>query len=141
MKSQTIGDYDIVHALGQGAAGAVYLVRNRISGMEYAMKLLHPEEAGKARMNDRFIREALVLKDLRHPNIVGYVDSGHVDCGDEGISYYIVMELVECGSLKSAMRNFGRFPWRTAVKVAGQISEGLAHAHAKGVIHRDLKPA
>lgn len=136
MKSQTIGDYDIVHALGQGAAGAVYLVRSRETGKQYAMKLLHPNEADKPRMNDRFIREALVLKDLNHPNIVGFVDCGIEDC-----SYYIVMELVECGSLKSAMRNFGKFPWRTAVKVAGQISEGLAHAHSKGVIHRDLKPA
>jgi serine/threonine-protein kinase len=136
MSDRTVGGFELIHALGQGAAAAVYRVRDPKTGEQFAMKLLHPDEAEKPSMQQRFIREAVVLKQLNHPNIVRFVD-----CGIEDNELYIVMELVECGSLKSAMKNFGAFPWRTAVKVAGQISEGLAHAHEHGVIHRDLKPA
>lgn len=136
MSDRTIGGYELIHTLGQGAAGAVYLVRSVESGERFAMKLLHPDEAEKPSMQQRFVREAVVLKGLHHPNIVRFID-----CGIEEDELYFVMELVECGSLKSAMRNYGKIPWRTAAKIAGQVSEGLAHAHEHGVIHRDLKPA
>lgn len=136
MATHSIGGYEVVHTLGQGAAGAVHLVRRPETGERFAMKVLHPEEAEKPSTQNRFVREAVVLKKLHHPNIVRFVE-----CGIDADELFIVMELVECGSLKSALKNYGKFPWRTAVKVAGQISEGLAHAHDAGVIHRDLKPA
>lgn len=131
-----IGGYEVLHALGQGAAAVVYLVREVESGERYALKLLHPDEAEKPSMQRRFVREAVVLRELNHPNIVRFID-----CGLDTDQLYFVMELVECGSLKSALKNYGKLPWRTAVKIAGQVSEGLAHAHRHGVIHRDLKPA
>lgn len=134
--SRVIARYELVHTLGQGAAAVVYLVRSLDDRKKYAMKLLHPDEAEKPSMQNRFVREAVVLKELNHPNIVKFVD-----CGIDDDELYFVMELVECGSLKSAMRNYGKFPWRTAAKIAGQGCEGLAHAHAHGIIHRDLKPA
>ncbi|TWT36492.1 Serine/threonine-protein kinase PknB [Posidoniimonas corsicana] len=136
MAAHTIGGYEVVHTLGQGAAGAVHLVRSVESGDKYAMKVLHPEEAEKPSIQKRFVREAVVLQKLDHPNIVRFVE-----CGIDDDELFIVMELVECGSLKSALKHYGKFPWRTAVKVAGQVSEGLAHAHSHGIIHRDLKPA
>jgi Tol biopolymer transport system component/predicted Ser/Thr protein kinase len=117
-----LGPYEIVATLGAGGMGEVYRARDTRLGREVALKLL-PDPANR----ERFEQEARAVAALSHPNIVAVFDVGE---------NYFVSELVEGDSL----RNLPPVPVRKAVDLAAQVADGLAAAHAAGVVHRDLKP-
>jgi hypothetical protein len=124
--------YRIVRQLGQGGMGTVYEVERLTDGRHFAMKCL-------IRSNDtmrlaRFAREAQIAARVHHPNLVSIVD---VDVAREG-SLFLVMELVSGGTLRDAERHFGERRW--ALRILGQIAEGLRELHEQGIVHRDLKP-
>ncbi|MDF1505600.1 serine/threonine-protein kinase [Roseisolibacter sp. H3M3-2] len=128
-------DYDILAKLGAGTFGSVWRVRDLALGREVALKMLHPHIARDGAAVQRFRREAQLAAQLAHPAIVPIFDFDT----RAGTSWY-TMELAEGGSVAELVRRAGPRPLRD---VAGQVEfvlEGLAAAHAIGVIHRDLKP-
>lgn len=130
-----IAEYQILERLGQGASGVAYRALTP-DGQEVAIKLLTDSCATEQEMQQRFVREVSVMQKLDHPGIVR-----HIDCGLHDDQIYLVMELIDGGSLDKILDEDGTLPWREACEVAQQVCLALAHAHQRGVIHRDLKPA
>jgi predicted Ser/Thr protein kinase/tetratricopeptide (TPR) repeat protein len=131
-----LGDFRIVREVGRGGMGVVYEAVQESLGRRVALKLLSTGGASpKAR--ERFQREAQAAATLHHTNIVQVFGVGAQD----GALYY-VMQFIEGRSLEDLIQA-GEAPLdaRRAAQVAEQIAEGLAHAHAQGVLHRDVKPA
>ncbi len=124
--------YRILHILGQGAMGVVYEVVRQSDGRHLAAKVL----SGQARRQDlaRFAREGQLLARLHHPNLVSIVD---VDLLDNRLAY-LVMELVEGGTLAQRQSSYGQQSF--ALSVIRQIASALAAVHAAAIVHRDLKP-
>ena len=130
---QVIDDrYQLTGLLGEGGMGAVYRAQTR-EGEQVAVKLLHEELEGEPALRERFEREARALFGLEHPNILRVHDFG-VHAGKP----YLVMELLEGQSLDRLVEDGPLSPGR-AFDLFGQALQGLAHAHAEGVLHRDLK--
>ncbi len=129
-----LGPYEVVSALGAGAMGEVYRARDSRLGREAAIKVLPAAYSSDPESLRRFEHEARAASALNHPNIVTVYDIGSVD----SVSY-IAMELVEGRSLRDLLSD-GQLPLRKILEIGSQIAEGLAAAHAKGLVHRDLKP-
>src|SRR5262245_50321954 len=132
--NKVINHYEVVSLLGAGGMGQVYLAEDPRLGRRVAIKVLPAEFSGDSDRMRRFEQEARATSALNHPNILTVYDIGSY----EGAPY-IVAELLE-GEELSALIKQGAIAPRKAVDYARQIAEGLAAAHAKGVIHRDLKP-
>ncbi len=130
-----IGSYEILGPLGSGGMGEVYRARGGTLSREVAIKVLPERTASDAEMRARFEREAQAVARLSHPNILAIHDFGT----DRGV-LYAVTELLEGETLREHLDR-SPFPWRRTFQIGAAIAEGLAAAHAKGVIHRDLKPA
>jgi serine/threonine-protein kinase len=113
----------------------VYLARHRLIGKDFALKVLRPELAEIEEWNARFHREAMAAAAIEHPNIVDITDYGFLDSG----SAFIVMEHLQGESLREILAREGALPAGRCVEIARQILSALAAAHARGVIHRDLK--
>jgi Tol biopolymer transport system component len=129
-----LGPYEIVSALGAGAMGEVYRAKDSRLGREAAIKVLPAAFSSDPESLRRFEHEARAASALNHPNIVTVYDIGSA----ESVSY-IAMELVEGRSLQELLAA-GPLPLRKTLEIGSQIAEGLAAAHAKGLVHRDLKP-
>ncbi len=129
-----LGAYELVEELGAGGMGVVWRAHDRRLGRDVALKVLPPHLAAHPDALVRFEREARGLAALSHPNIVSIFD-----LGEEGSLRYIVTEVLEGDTLREAVRS-GPLPWRKAVEICATIADGLAAAHAKGILHRDLKP-
>jgi len=129
-----IGPYEVVGWLGAGGMGEVYRARDPRLGREVAIKLIHESFATDANRVRRFEQEARAAGQLNHPNILAVYDVGLHDGAP-----YIVSELLEGESLRSRLHS-GALPARKAVDYARQIAEGLAAAHDKHIVHRDVKP-
>src|SRR5438477_10298118 len=114
--------------------GEVYRACDTRLGREVAVKVLPEPFAGDPVRQARFEREARAVAALSHPNILAIHDYG-----TQGAVTYAVMELLEGETLRGRLAR-GPLPWREAVEVGAGIADGLAAAHAKGVVHRDLKP-
>lgn len=135
MEKRWIWPFELEDRIGEGAMGVVYRARFVKNDRRVALKLLPLELAANPTQAMRFQREMEVLKELRHPNIV------HCFGGTcEGKQWFYAMELIQGGTLASLMAEQGRIPWRQVVEFGLQICAALTHSHAKGVIHRDLKP-
>ena len=132
---EQIGPYTLGICLGHGGFGAVFEATHCKTGQRVAVKLLHDSKQLLPEAQNRFVREVALLKRLDHENIVQMFDAGL----HEGV-IYCAMELVECGTLKSVLSAREKIPWREAAEVALQVSAGLAHAHKRGCVHRDMKP-
>ncbi|MBI3271719.1 MAG: SUMF1/EgtB/PvdO family nonheme iron enzyme [Planctomycetes bacterium] len=128
--------YKVLEVLGGGGFGEVYRVHHRVLQRELALKTLHPTLGRDAPSRERFFREARILMDLVHPNIVSMRDTGEW----KGI-LYLVMDLCPGRTLAAELKERRRLPAREAVRIALQVLRALEHAHAKGVVHRDLKPS
>jgi serine/threonine-protein kinase len=128
-----LGPYEILTALGAGGMGEVYRARDTRLGRHVAIKVL-PPDAADTMSRERFEREARTVSGLSHPNICPLFDVGEQD----GLSY-LVMECLEGESLATLLGREALSVERVLF-IASQIADGLAHAHAAGVIHRDLKP-
>jgi serine/threonine-protein kinase len=134
MLPATIGGYTVLRSLGHGATGQVFEAQDPVSAARVAIKRLSPELAGQAEPNQRFLREAEVAAGLRHPNIVAVSALGE-DAG----APYLVMEFVPGADLADLIAS-GTLSIEWKLDILRQLCEGLQHAHAQGVIHRDVKP-
>jgi TolB-like protein/Tfp pilus assembly protein PilF/predicted Ser/Thr protein kinase len=135
MIGQTISHYRVLRILGEGGMGVVYEAEDVRLGRHVALKFVVHKKLDRRETVERFEREARAASVLNHPNIC----TVH-DVGEEGGYHFIAMELLEGESLDALMTR-GPLPPRRLLELATQIAEGLAAAHARGVIHRDIKPA
>jgi serine/threonine-protein kinase len=129
-----IGRYRIVDVLGKGGMATVYKALQTGLDRHVALKVLPAHLAGDPQFGERFQREAVMIANLRHPNILTIFDYG----SDDGYTY-IVSELVAGGTLSQQL---GRpLTLSDALALLGPIAEALDHAHQRGIIHRDVKPS
>ncbi len=131
-----LGRYEIEGKLGEGAMGVVYRARDRAVGRRVALKMLSDDLPAEDEILQRFRREAEAIGRLSHPNIVTVFDMGET----EG-HLYMAMELLEGEDLRTLIERQAPLAMADRVRVALQICEGLGYAHARGVVHRDVKPA
>ena len=131
-----IGRYKILGELGRGAMGVVYKADDPNLDRAVALKTiaLDKDAEGRAEYHKRFMLEAKAAGKLNHPNIVTTFDFGEAD----GVAY-LAMELLEGPDLRKRVQQ-GTIPPIEAVEIACQIAEGLAYAHHRGIVHRDIKP-
>ena len=127
--------YRVERPLGRGGMARVDLARDVELDRLVAVKVLADDLAGDAELRERFVREGRLAARLAHPNVVGVLDAGEVD----GLPF-IVMEYVDGETLADVVRREGALPWDRAVGLAVQALDGLEHAHAAGLVHRDVKP-
>jgi serine/threonine protein kinase len=127
--------YRILRQIGRGGMGTVYLAEHIMLGRVRALKFISSELSQDSVFLRRFRREAQAAIELRHPNIVEVVD---LDQAEDGTPY-IAMEYVEGPGLRHELSN-GPLPVERALAIAWGIAQGLGAAHAKGIIHRDVKP-
>src|SRR5581483_5631811 len=132
----TVGNYQVVEKIGEGAMGSVFLAVHPIIGKKVALKVIHPELSTNEEMVARFFNEARAVTQIGHENIVDAQDFGQTPDGDS----FIVMELLEGVGLGDQLKTDGAFSVSRSLHIAGLIADGLAAAHARGIIHRDLKP-
>ena len=138
MQGRTLGRYRIDSLLGEGGMGKVYKAFDDSLGRAAAVKVLPNDVVHDAGRLERFVREARTASSLNHPNVVTIYEVGRDGDGD-GTTHFIAMEIVEGDTLRERIMR-GRLPIPRAVDLVAQIADGLAAAHAAGVVHRDLKP-
>ena len=129
------GKYQLNRVLCQGGMGSVWVAYNQALDVQVALKLIRPDVKGSF-LTERFMTEARLAARLEHPSIIDVHDLGNTERGDP----YLVMELLHGGDLRSLLEEQTKFPPEHAVQLLLPIADGLATAHAKGVVHRDLKP-
>ena len=129
------GRYRLEARIGAGGMSTVYRALDETLQRQVAIKLMNREVASDSDQLERFRREARAVAQLSHPHIVGVIDAGE----DEGRPY-IVFEYVEGETLKERIRRLGRLPIAEAVAYAIEIARALGAAHARHIVHRDVKP-
>jgi serine/threonine protein kinase len=140
-KGFILGPYRILKPLGRGGMGTVYLAEHRVMRRRCAIKVLPAESLSKEpSFLDRFHLEAQAVAALDHPNIVRAYDVNKARI-DEKEFHYLVMEYVEGQDLRKMVESQGALDYREAADLVYQAAEGLAHAHARGLVHRDITPA
>ena len=130
------GRYRLTRPLGVGASANVFAAEDVQLRRRVAVKVLHPALAGEEAFLRRFRREAQAVAGLRHGSILRVYDWGE----DSG-SPYLVMELLEGGSLRSILDRGGLLTPAQAAAVGADAARALAYAHRQGIVHRDIKPA
>jgi serine/threonine-protein kinase len=130
-----VGGFEVIEKVGHGGMGAVYRARQVSLDRIVALKILPPRLEKDAEFMRRFLGEARATGKLSHQNIVSGIDVGQADG-----YWYFAMEFVEGESLGRILKRKGRLPEAQAVDIVLQAAEGLAHAHAHSLIHRDVKP-
>ena len=131
-----LGKYKLLGHLGTGGMSSVYLAEHVLMARRVAIKVLPKQRIADTSYLPRFRREAQAAAALDHPNIVRAYD---IDC--EGNVHYIVMEYIDGRDLQQMVDQDGPLDYVTAADFARQAALGLGHAHAAGLIHRDVKPA
>src|ERR671917_8876 len=124
--------------IGAGGMARVYLGRDEVLDRPVAIKILNPHHSG-TEIGARFRREGRTAARLSHPNIVQVYDAGEDELEGREVSY-IVMEYIPGGDLKVFIDEEGSLPSDELAGLGSEVASGLAHAHEKGVIHRDIKP-
>lgn len=131
---ETVGRYQVRRLLGQGGMGQVYLARDVVLGRSVALKIVGPGKGGGFQ-TERFLHEARAIARLNHPHVVQLYDFGEYKGG-----LYLALEYVEGGTLRERAHH-GSLGIDEVLRHARAIADGLAHAHAQGVYHCDLKPS
>lgn len=131
------GKFLVEKLVGVGGMGAVYLARHKQLGNEMAVKVLHEHFRADLQFCARFHAEALVVSQLDHPNLVRIIDYGQEADG----LLYLVMDFLSGVELSELLLQSGTLPLPRIVDIAMQAAAGLGHAHARGIIHRDVKPS
>ena len=119
--------------LGTGGMGAVYAARAP-DGAVAAVKILHPEMGARREVRERFLREGAAADTIGHPGVVQVLGQG------DGEDAFLAMELLDGETLRDRVRRLGQLPLEEVLDFADQILDVLVAAHARGVVHRDLKP-
>ena len=139
---KVLGRYEITGEIGRGMMGVVYRAVDPVLGRTVALKTVNIRLAAadedRASFEARFMTEARAVALLSHPAIVTVHDLGR-DADTETL--YIALEHLEGRTLAEIVREDGALPWRQALAVGGRIAGALDHAHERGIIHRDVKPA
>ena len=131
------GKYRLDRVLGIGGMASVYAATHR-NGNEFAVKMLHPELSMRADIRNRFLREGHAAGSVKHPGAVQVLDD---DVAEDG-SAFLVMELLRGETVESLWERRGQhLPLKLVVGIGLQLLDVLEAAHARGVIHRDVKPA
>jgi serine/threonine-protein kinase len=130
------GQYQLVHRLGAGGMGEVYLARHALMKRDCALKLIRPEASRDATALSRFEREVHATASLTHPHTIDIYDYGHTDDS----TFYYVMEYLPGMSLDELIAKHGPLPAGRVIFLLRQVCGALAEAHDAGLIHRDLKP-
>jgi serine/threonine protein kinase len=131
-----IADYRLLEQIGQGGMAVVYRAHDERLDRRVALKLLAPALADDAAFPARFIRESRVAAAVEHPNIIPVYDAGEV-----GGLLFISMRYVQGGDVRSLLARGNALSPGRVVNIVGQIARALDAAHARGLIHRDVKPA
>lgn len=130
------GRYTLLAELGRGGMATVHRARDEVLGRDVALKILHPHLAGDPAFRARFLREGRAAATLSHPNVVAIHD---LDADENGAR--LVMEVVDGPSMSEVLATRGRLSPGEALALLGPAADGLAAAHAAGLVHRDVKPA
>ena len=132
---QQVGNYDLISKIAEGGMGAVYKGRSRATGEIVAIKIIPPETAKNPLLLKRFEQEFRAASLINHPNVVKALDYSGA-----GATPFLVMEFVDGESLGNRVERVGPVPESEAIRLIGQVCEGLHRAHKQGLIHRDVKP-
>lgn len=130
------GKYRLVRLLGKGGVGEVYEAVHELIGLRVAVKLIRFEYASNAELNQRFLQEARAAAAVGHPGIVQIHDVGRTPDGRT----YLVMEYMDGEDLEKLLGRERRLPLGDTADILCDVLDALAAAHAKGIIHRDMKP-
>ena len=136
MQDRILSDrYRVISHLARGGMADVYEAEDTLLSRRVAVKVLHTNFASDQAFVTRFKREAQAAANLSHPNIVAIYD-----WGQEGTTYYMVMELIEGRTLREILKAEGALLPRRAAEIAAETAAALTVAHQAGVVHRDIKP-
>jgi serine/threonine-protein kinase len=135
-RPQPIPGYLILATIGRGSMGVVYLALRTADGAALALKTIRPACPLKRGQVERFLREADILRSLDHPHIVAFRE-----LGDAAGLLYFAMDYVPGTDASQLAHRVGRLEVREAVRLVGQVLQALEYAHAKGFVHRDVKPS
>lgn len=133
---QQIPGFQLLEKLGHGSMGTVYKGRQLSMNRMVAIKTLHPKLAADPNLLQRLVREAHHAAKLSHNNIVQAID-----VGSAGSLHYFVMEYVEGATIKQGLEKGKIYDEKEALEITLQVAHALQHAHGRGLIHRDVKPA
>lgn len=136
IRAPALTKYDVLEELGHGGMATVYRAHDKRLGRDVAIKVLHPHLKESSEIAHRFAAEAKAVAKLRHPNIVEVFDVS----SEEEPEQYLVVELVRGETLRKLLQQRGALPPEVAAALAAELLAALAHAHAQGVVHRDVKP-
>jgi serine/threonine protein kinase len=132
------GRYHLLHRLGAGGMGVVYVANHLKLRTRVAVKLLkHQFSSPYTKHRKRFLREAQAAATIQDPNVVRIMDFGET----EDNKVYFVMEFIEGKDLGELLEELGSMPWQRVRDIALQVASALAAAHSHGIIHRDVKPS
>ena len=132
---QEVGNYDLLLKIAEGGMGAVYKGRNRTDGMIVAVKIIPAETARNPLLVKRFEQEFRAASLIDHPNVVKALDYSGT-----GPTPFLVMEFVDGESIGQRVERDGPYEEAEAIRILGQVCEGLHRSHKQGLIHRDVKP-
>ncbi len=133
---RTLADrYELVSHIARGGMADVYEARDTLLGRRVAVKVLHSQFSSDEAFVKRFRREAQAAANLSHPNIVSIYD-----WGEDGDTYFIVMELIQGRTLRDVLKSERRLLPRRASEIGAEVAAALSVAHRAGLVHRDIKP-
>jgi len=131
-----IREYEILDSIGRGGMGAVYRARHIYLDKQRAIKVVHRSLTESEDFVNRFIREAKVLSEINHPNVVHLYDFGLLDDN----TFFMVMELIQGETVIERIQRESRLSSEDSVRIVREAALGLSSAHKKGIIHRDISP-
>jgi hypothetical protein len=131
----SIGGYTVLKLIGRGGMGRVYLARDERLKRDVAIKMMHPAKARDPGARQRFLRESRSAAAVEHPHVMTIYQVGE----ERGLPF-IVMKRLEGMTLGEYRESAGRLPLPEALRIGRETAEGLAAAHRRGLIHRDIKP-
>ena len=131
-----VGRYHLTRKIGEGGMGSVYEATHVALGKIVAVKVLREKYADRPSVAQRLVQEARLASGIRHDHIIDIHDSGSTEDGRT----FIVMELLEGQSLSELLRQEGPLPEARAIDLVRQVADALGAAHARGIVHRDVKP-